>query len=147
MASKKVNQNRIKRYIERLKEDNIIYPNLIVTKDNLEDNVPYMQVQTDYQNINVIINDDTVICTTRMRKGAGTEKEFTKKVEALNNVRKYVKRKFKGDEYQIKESLNNIKVTSIDTIYTLTYDFATNEIVTKTRARRGTKNNDKKIIN
>lgn len=142
MASKKVLQNRINRFLDKLKEDNIIYPNLVISKDGLEDDVPYLQAQTDYQNINITIGDngETVTCATRMRKGTGTEKEFNKKIAALTIVRKYVKHKFKGDEYQVKETLDNIKVTSADTIYTLTFDYNTNEVVTKTRARRGTKN-------
>ena len=142
MASKKVLQNRINRFLDKLKEDNTIYPNLVVSKDGLENDVPYLQVQTDYQNINIRIGDngETVTCTTRMRKGAGTEKEFNKKIAALTIVRKYVKRKFKGEEFQVKETLDNIKVTSADTIYTLTFDYNTNEVETKTRARCGTKN-------
>ena len=158
MASFKVMQNRINKFIETLKSDKIVNPNIIVTNEYKDDKGnPVVELHSDYRNFAIVYNEEYennkledlgdgkvppgVDYMFRMRRGAGSEKDFNKKVTALNELRKYVKRKFKGDEYIIKESLDNIKIQSADTIYTLTFDFKKKEIITKTRARRGTKSN------
>ena len=91
-----------------------------------------------------IDSNEEVQIDTRMRRGAGSEKEFIRKVEALLVLRKYVKRKYKDPNYVIKESLDNIKVSDDSFIYTLTVD-KSGEVEVKTRARKGKANNVKDI--
>ncbi len=146
MASKKVLQNRINKFIEKMALDPVIYPHLEIVDDNLDkEDDSNICVRSDYQVIVVaILSDagDVGIRTANMRKGAGSKKDFDKKIEALEILRKYVKKKYKGADFVIKESLDNIKVTAIDKIFTLTVDPKSKEVITKERARRGAKTKD-----
>lgn len=146
MASKKVLQNRINKFIEKMALDPVIYPHLEIVDDNLDkEDDPSIWVRSDYQTIVVAtLSDagDVGIRTANMRKGAGSKKDFDKKIEALEILRKYVKKKYKGYDFVVKESLDNIKVTAIDKIFTLTVDSKSKEIIIKERARRGTKTKD-----
>lgn len=143
MASTKILQNRINKKFNQLKEDKIIHPHLEIATDKLEANPPELKLTSDYQLITLSIDsNEEVQIDTRMRRGAGSEKEFIRKVEALLVLRKYVKRKYKDPNYVIKESLDNIKVSDDSFIYTLTVD-KSGEVEVKTRARKGKGNNVK----
>lgn len=143
MASIKILQNRINKKFNQLKEDKIIYPHLEIVTDRLEANPPELKLTSDYQLITLSIDsNEEVQIDTRMRRGAGSEKEFIRKVEALLVLRKYVKRKYKDPNYVIKESLDNIKVSDDSFIYTLTVD-KSGEVEIKTRARKGKADNTK----
>ena len=136
MASVKILQNRINKKFNQLKEDKIIYPHLEIATDGLGANPPELKLISDYQLITLSIdNNEEVQVITRMRRGAGSEKEFTRKVEALFVLRKYVKRKYKDPNYVVKESLDNIKVSDDSFIYILTVG-KSGEVEVKTRARK-----------
>lgn len=142
MASKKILQNRINKLVNKLKADPVFYPNVKITDDQYWDEAsPILTVSTDYQIIMFMIEDDleTVNTKVRMRRGAGSEKDFTKKLECMEVLRKYVKKHYKDENLKITESLDNIKIATDTEIHTLTCDLKTLEVQVKTRMRRGTK--------
>lgn len=142
MASKKVLQNRINKLVDKMKEDILFYPNLEITDAQYwNDESPILTVSTDYQIIMFSVEDfENIITKTRMRRGAGSEKDFNKKIEYIGILRKYAKKHYKNESFKIAESLDNIKVTTDLEIHTLTVNPKTLEIEVKIRARRGTKN-------
>lgn len=142
MASKKILQNRINKLVDKLKADPVFYPNVKVTDDQYWDETsPILTVSTDYQIIMFMVDDDleTVSTKVRMRRGAGSEKDFAKKLECMEVLRKYTKKHYKDENLKIVESLDNIKITMDSEIRTLTCDPKTLEVQVKTRMRRGMK--------
>lgn len=142
MASKKILQNRINKLIDKLKADPLFYPNVKVTDDQYWDEPsPILTVSTDYQIIMFMIEDDleTVSTKVRMHRGAGSEKDFAKKLECMEVLRKYTKKHYKDENLKIVESLGNIKITTDTEIHTLICDPKSLEVSVKTRLRRGAK--------
>ncbi len=152
MASLKVMQNRIAKFVEKLAEDSELNPNLEVIESGIkedpsEQDVPYTHVQTDYRIIYISVTEEgEVDYRVRMRRGAGSEKDFNKRADAFETIRKEVKKK-KYAEYSKKESFVNgwIKLTNEVHILTFTFNQETGEVEFKERARRGTKKEDKVI--
>ena len=142
MASKKILQNRINKLVDKLKADPVFYPNVKITDDQYWDTTsPILAVSTDYQIIMFMIEDDleTVSTKVRMRRGAGSEKDFAKKLECMEVLRKYTKKHYKDENLKIVESLDNIKITTDTEIHTLICDPKSLEVSVKTRLRRGAK--------
>ena len=136
MASKKILQNRINKLVDKLKADPVFYPNVKITDDQYWNEAsPILTVSTDYQIIVFMIEDDfeTVSTKVRMRRGAGSEKDFAKKLECMEVLRKYTKKYYKDENLKIVESLDNVKITTDTEIHTLTCDPKSLEVSVKTR--------------